>query len=267
VRVVETDGGYYLLARDRAGRVHERIVPDAQSAGVLVASWAADDAPPPAAEPTPPPAAFAPDSTVIEIVGQLVVDAPGLAPMVDRIVPTAAAPSRHATRWLTLGGVYRVEQGGGGGVRADLDLFAVGQWTLGIAAAGSRSYSNFNFDFEGFGTLQTDDIRALATVARTTRRGAWDLRIGGGAGVVRTNAVGYTTGGTYTAKDASLAIEGSVLLSRRLGERTAFAIGPVVNYYSQNLDAVKIDDLGAMYVPLARRDLDLSLFGGLRLAL
>jgi hypothetical protein len=43
VRVVPTEGGYYLFARDGRGFVRERIVPDAQSAGVLVASWVADD--------------------------------------------------------------------------------------------------------------------------------------------------------------------------------------------------------------------------------
>src|SRR5687767_12649169 len=43
VRVLATDGGYYLWARDSFGREHERIVPDAQTAGVLVASWVADD--------------------------------------------------------------------------------------------------------------------------------------------------------------------------------------------------------------------------------
>src|SRR5215468_4431933 len=51
VRAVPTDGGLYLLARDSAGRLHERIVPDAQAAGVLVASWVANDS----LEPVPPP--------------------------------------------------------------------------------------------------------------------------------------------------------------------------------------------------------------------
>ncbi|HTL37671.1 MAG TPA: hypothetical protein VL326_31285 [Kofleriaceae bacterium] len=41
VRIVETNDGLYVLARDEAGHVHERVVPDAQSAGVLIASWAA----------------------------------------------------------------------------------------------------------------------------------------------------------------------------------------------------------------------------------
>src|SRR4051812_3641665 len=43
VRVVPTDDGLYLTARDPGGHVRERIVPDAQSAAVLVVSWMADD--------------------------------------------------------------------------------------------------------------------------------------------------------------------------------------------------------------------------------
>lgn len=43
VRIIPTEGGLYLLATDEHGRVRERIVPDAASAGVLIASWAADD--------------------------------------------------------------------------------------------------------------------------------------------------------------------------------------------------------------------------------
>ena len=43
VRAIPTDGGLYLLARDSTGKLHERLVPDAQAAGVLVASWVAND--------------------------------------------------------------------------------------------------------------------------------------------------------------------------------------------------------------------------------
>jgi hypothetical protein len=57
VRIVETEGGLYVIARDARGHLHDRVVPDAQTAGVLIASWAADDAvslapPPPAARAT-----------------------------------------------------------------------------------------------------------------------------------------------------------------------------------------------------------------------
>jgi hypothetical protein len=55
LRVVPTEGGLYLIARDDRGLIRERIVPDAQSVGVLVASWVADDAPFQPATPRPAP--------------------------------------------------------------------------------------------------------------------------------------------------------------------------------------------------------------------
>jgi hypothetical protein len=77
VRIVKTDGGLYLLARDDRGRSFERIVPDAESAGALIASWAADDSVASAAPaPAPPreaervelmPPSFAPPSATAAI--------------------------------------------------------------------------------------------------------------------------------------------------------------------------------------------------------
>src|SRR5262249_45669644 len=43
VRVTPTEDGLYLTATDLKGHVRERVVPDAQSAAVLVVSWMADD--------------------------------------------------------------------------------------------------------------------------------------------------------------------------------------------------------------------------------
>ncbi|MCE9575182.1 MAG: hypothetical protein K8W52_18665, partial [Deltaproteobacteria bacterium] len=54
VRVIPTAGGLYILAEDANGRVRERVVPDATTAAVLIASWAADDG---AARPAAPAAA------------------------------------------------------------------------------------------------------------------------------------------------------------------------------------------------------------------
>src|SRR5258705_9803430 len=93
VRIVPTDGGYYLFARDGAGRIRERVVPDPQSAGVLIASWAAADS--------------------------IVSEAPPLVdPMVaapTRQMPPSAIERRRETAdpthtyswggWLTLGGL------------------------------------------------------------------------------------------------------------------------------------------------------------------
>src|ERR1043165_9782782 len=67
--VIPPDGGYILMARDADGRTHERLLPDAQSAGVLVASWMADDTVPPPAPPAPEPpqVSNAPGATAVTL--------------------------------------------------------------------------------------------------------------------------------------------------------------------------------------------------------
>src|SRR4029079_15632515 len=80
VRIVPTEGGLYLLAQDEHGRVRERIVPDAQTAGVLVASWIADDnapAPAPVSAPAPP----APRPMPAPAATNESLTPPGLAPV------------------------------------------------------------------------------------------------------------------------------------------------------------------------------------------
>src|SRR5215470_2613557 len=77
VRIVPTDGGYYLFARDADGRTRERVVPDPQSAGALVASWAAADEVQLAA---PPPVAPSPVQSPIVLLPL------GPATMQDRVV-------------------------------------------------------------------------------------------------------------------------------------------------------------------------------------
>src|SRR5262245_49153835 len=70
VRVIPTDGGLYLLARESTGLLHERLVPDAQAAGVLVASWVANDSTqPPSPLPPAPRASPAPKSAQPSTMG------------------------------------------------------------------------------------------------------------------------------------------------------------------------------------------------------
>jgi hypothetical protein len=126
LRVVATEGGYYLLARDVHGHTRERIVPDTASAAVLVASWAADDesdAPEPrpasvvaAPPPPPPPATFAPP---------------------DELIDTGPAPSPHTARpRYGVYGVYGVAGHSSYGLRGEFDLLRRGGWSLGVAIAG-----------------------------------------------------------------------------------------------------------------------------------
>lgn len=133
VRVVPTKAGYYISARDERGRVRERVVPDAQSAAVLVVSWMADDS----LGPTfPTPVERAPK--VVEIPTTF-DDPPALvtAPSVRR--GFRIEHSERARRWFSAGAVGanadRV------GVRGQVDLLAGRSWNLGVAGgwrAGDR---------------------------------------------------------------------------------------------------------------------------------
>lgn len=125
VRVTRVASGLHLVATDNEGRVRERVIPDAQSAAVLVVSWMADDA----IDDTPPPlpsGQLAPAPELPRVPTQrleLGRDEPAI-----RVRAPAAPPRRH--RWLGLGASGGDESFG---VHAQLDLLGVGAWTLGIA--------------------------------------------------------------------------------------------------------------------------------------
>ncbi len=268
IRVVPTQGGYYLFARDPAGHVRERIVPDAQSAGVLVASWVAEDVP-------------GVEETVIEIVppATITIDAGPLPAMVvDRVV-AKAEPSPRTTRWLTLGGMVRMEGGGGGGFRAELDVVSRGNWSAGLSLGVAHGFStNLLVGFQDswmYGTLETIDWRGTATLARTSRRGSWELRLAGGLGVVKTKAFGYTGGDLgftdsyYDGEGVAATAELSAQLSYRLGTGWAVGAGPLVTFYKQQLDGSLSDSQTSDTMPntITRERPELSMFAGFRRAL
>ena len=119
VRVVPTDDGLYLQARDPSGRVRERVVPDSQSAAVLVVSWMADDS-------------IAPTLPTAE--DHAAVLQPPAIEMSDAELPVelhASAPRRHAATSLSVGAL--VASGRHVGMRGQLDLLAHHRWTLGVA--------------------------------------------------------------------------------------------------------------------------------------
>jgi hypothetical protein len=252
VRVVPTEGGLYIFARDGAGRIRERVVPDAQSAGVLVASWVADDLiaatppPPPTPEPMPPSA----------------------TPVIAASPPTAVAgvaavaqPVRREGSWLTVGGIWQMHGYGSGGVRAELDVIHRGQWTLGGVLSASWSDPVLSDDFSS-DYIKTMDLRLLATLARTTafaRR--WELRLAAGAGVTSTHAVGQFAGVDVEARGVFPTAEASLMVSRTFGDRWALAFGPVATWCAQTYKMQ--DDYGAM-ITLSERDVEVMAFGALR---
>jgi len=238
LRVIPTDGGYYLMARDADGRTHERLVPDAQSAGVLVASWMADDSvPPPIAEPPAAP----PADNVSNAPGATAAVAPPNAPPVALGAPTVVlktAPARPAVgRWLTLGllGGSR-----GGGLRGELDVVTRGRWSLAAVLAGS-TWDVDLYSFDGYGLVEATDLRALATLARTITRGKWSLRLAGGAGLVHTSVSGYLNTESIQASGVFGTAEVSALVARRLGNRWALTTGAVLTWYAQEYNVMSTD--------------------------
>jgi hypothetical protein len=255
VRVVPTDGGLYLFARDDKGRVRERVVPDAKSAGVLVASWVADDSvgPTPVPPPAPAPAPVAEPPAVVQI------SAPGMAmPTEGLVAGTTTASPPH--RWLSLGAMTDFDNNQG--VRAEADIMVYGRWSL----AGSLALSGNHLDFmpspslpDTWGTMDTTDVRAVVSVAHTLSWGAWQLRLSAGLGgmytqvTVRSNSMLPRDGDGWFPT-----AEGALFVSRQLGDRWAITAGPMVTWLVQNYK----DDASTSL--LIRRDAEVTGYAGLR---
>ncbi len=258
LRVVPTDGGYYLLAQRPDGRIHERLVPDLQSAGVLVASWVADDWTTPAVAVTPSPPTSAPLTVIVD---PLRVGAPGAVGV------TASATPRDSKwhKWLSLGLIVQHDNEGGG-FRFETDILSSGPWKLG----GVLSYTEHHDDLMTagggwtFGTLSAQDLEVMAQLSRTVTWGRWELRGALGVGVINTEATfwgemqptrGFTT---YQGSNTFLVGEVSALVTRRLGRSWGFGLGPVVT----RIDESFTDD--SINGKMERRKVQVEIFGGLR---
>ncbi len=178
IRVVPTDDGLYLSARDQHGHVRERVVPDAQSAAVLVVSWMADDSLGPTfprhTEREPPtPTERAPAAT-LDNESPFDPGPPGLS-------EHASISGAHRARWLTLGAITSSEDRIG--VRGQLDLLRGRWWSIG-AAGGWRPTERRGADMGADGSGQ-----ARVVVSARRSFGAVSLRaqLGLGADVSTTN--------------------------------------------------------------------------------
>lgn len=265
VRVVATDGGYYLFARDEAGRVRERVVPDAQSAGVLVASWVADDLierhapdepPPPApAPPTPAPprpaAALAPPSTF----------APTPMPNVDK--PPAPARREPHGRWLSLGGTIDswINRAG---VRAEAEVVRRGPWTLGAVLARSGVLMHpelMSPTGYAYGYIDATDTRLFATVDFTAQLGRrWELRLAVGGGVMHTAAEGRFDDSSLEAAGWFPGGEASIMLAARVFTDWAIMVGPIATFNAQTF---MLEGTSGTY-EYGRDEVEWSGFAGLR---
>jgi hypothetical protein len=228
VRIVPTDGGYYLFARDTAGRVRERVVPDAQSAGVLVASWAADDqveAPPP--PPPPPPTPAAP--TWVQPVESLGVVAPA---------------SRHVMLGLgaMVGNVY--------GLRAELDMARYRDFVFG-ASVGGTTASIATSD----GPLTMRDLSVMGYVALLFQSGRFWFRPQVGLGGITSEFNKFVLDGMEaTGGDQAAMFEASARVGADLGSWTVSA-GPVARMYTETWDT-------NLFGTLLNRNGDVSVYLG-----
>jgi hypothetical protein len=190
------------------------MVPDAQSAAVLVVSWMADDSlgsrlPSRAAlDPAPlePAPAAADDS---EIPGEVM--APGLLRSMQR--------RARGRRWLTLGAVGSEHEGIG--LRAQVDLFAGRLWSLGLAG-GWRD-----------GRHDGDAGQARVVIGASHSLGRISLRAQLGLGVdVTTSTDEMNRDAMEPARSPHPrvlpAVEASVLAKVRISDAWGLVGGPIV---------------------------------------
>lgn len=249
LRVVPTADGFYLLAQRPDGRIHERLVPDAQSAGVLVASWVADDwvapPPPPAREPALAPPLYT---------------TPTGSPGVSAVSDPQPRPDR-APRWLSVGVLLAGDDNGG--LRAEVDVFSRGSFTLGAALGWTQTWIGRNT--EGDAELWSSDVAATGFTAYTLRGGRWELRgaLGIGAAYSRVQGINDTAPGEPSAMPYSegrglyLVGTASLILSMRISERWGVHAGALGHSISQQIPT-------ASELRLDRDDERLFFFTGLR---
>jgi hypothetical protein len=262
LRVVPTEGGFYLLARDLHGRVRERIVPDAASAATLAASWASDDElDEEHREPIAPPRALAP-----------------LAPPSDAIDRTVAIPP--ARPFL---GIYGIVGPSAYGVRGEVDLYRRGPWSAGAAIAGVHRAGDTDFTDDGgpmeYGSLQTTEFDLLGYVSYAWDLGAsWHLRgtLGAGAAIVQATLAPIFTGADITwqgmlADNATgmtelPLVDSSIAIDADLGRGFSLVAGLIVDAYFYSPTVSASNAGGGYQVPLDRSATWFAL-GGLRYAL
>jgi hypothetical protein len=228
VRVVPTDGGLYLLARDVRG--HDARSPP-QSPIVL---------PLPSFSPPQPPG--------IDV---------GVMPA------TSGAPASQ--RWLALSAMVPVVGRGGFvctdqdcsrppqimadaalAVRGEIDLWARSGWSAGVAATLSKGGIVASPDFAvgpwmSIGLINTFDARVTAVFAREVRLGSWRLRgaVGGGFAYVTAHALAFNElagpAASFDAQDLTPIAEVTLSIGLDLGRNWGFDIGPVWTFYDQTL--------------------------------
>jgi hypothetical protein len=239
VRVVPTEGGLYLLARDSTGRLHERIVPDAQAAGVLVASWVANDSTEPLPLPPSPPTTPQ-GSGPIRLRRPVFLAVPVPLPDTDELADTsllmACAPGACAARagdvreWA-LGVTMLPNNDSGARLRGEVELAHDGGLAFGLTLAGAYTSilePGFYAPLESVRTNRID-LRALFGMSNTFRSGPWRIRVQGAAGGLWAHA--FRPDDSMKANWFAIPIEASVLVGYHVSPDWSVGIAPVATWY------------------------------------
>lgn len=265
LRVIPTGGGIYLMAQRPDGRIHERLVPDAQSAGVLVASWVADEwtmAQPPPGEML----AAAPPTETVTVTDDPVVAAPCGSTGVSETAPQRRA--RKPGRWLSVGMQYGSADINVG-FRGELEVFRIGGFKLGATISYTNQRQSVVPVQAGWqpGYLKLDDLGVLATISRAWHTGRWELRAGAGLGMVSSSGIAVRQ--TSSEPDAnwmeqpavgtSPIAELSLLATLRFGASWGLGVGPVMTYIDQTFIGA-----AAPSTKSERETPTTMIFGGLR---
>ena len=262
VRIISTEGGLYLLATDEHGRVRERIVPDASSAGVLIASWAADDGLGGTSPGFPPPSAPAPMAPMAPMPPSYSAPAyTGPAPMPG--APSAYGPSpefRPPSAYEPIDGQVHAEppaypntyltlsaglgSNASGTLRGELDYYGKNGWGIGLLFGLTGSTMDV-IDYSGYSSSYTANVTDYAfavALGRQWRSGDWHLRGTLALGIVEStmdlNQYDYNTG-SYDYGQGSVAspyIEASLRAGRSFGATNQWALegGLVFSYTKQD---------------------------------
>jgi hypothetical protein len=219
VRVVPTDTGLYLSARDPNGRVRERIVPDAQSAAVLVVSWMADDSLGSTLPPSP---------VQVDLPAP-----PALPPLPSAPVHEEAALEvregfrvrRHRSEILigALGGEHAR------GVRAQVDLFGHRRWLFGIGGGWTR-------EEQRAGEATSAQLRLLVGARYTAGRLSLRAQLGLGVDVLRGSHMDESERDMEGAHSVTPAAELGLYGSLKMTDAWGLVGGPILHVRGDGAD-------------------------------
>ena len=261
VRIIPTDGQLYIYAQDERGRVHERTVPDAQSAGVLIASWTADDG-----IVLPAPETVAPAAPVAATAPPPARDV--FTPTVLRDRGPVATKPKPASHWLTFGAA--AGSSNSVGVRAELEVVRRGAFSADLLVKwGAASMDQLSDPLgNGYYLARFHDGSALGGAHYTWKLwDLWHVRAGVAAGIVATQLdlqyTSFSNGMTATAGASmiSATAEGSLLFGRSFGDDWEFDVGPIATVSKQGWYMVNQQET------LVRAPAALLGFAGIRRAL